>query len=60
MQPQPQKHVVALLSVFCVLMSLMHITTPKLCSSPLQASKCCFDITGLFLFNLNIIIHTDP
>jgi len=37
MTPQPQKHVVALLSVFCVLMSLMHITTPKSCNSQILA-----------------------
>jgi len=38
----------------------MHIITPKLWNSPLQASEHCFDVMGLFLFNLNIILITKP
>jgi len=33
-------------------MSSMHIITPDVCISLLQASECCFDIMGLFLFIL--------
>jgi hypothetical protein len=37
MQPQPQKHVVALLSVIVTTNETMHIITPELCNSRILA-----------------------
>jgi len=57
---QTSKHFSALLSVIIKIMSSMHIITPELCNSPLQASECCSDIMGLFPFNLDIILNAKP
>jgi hypothetical protein len=58
MQHQPQKQVALLSVILLTPMISMHIITPELCNSPLQVSECCFDIMGLFLFELNIILNS--